>query len=182
MAVTPLSVPGLTLLGKLKLIYMKSRKKVTTSVGVFLWLLWFWFFWIWGTLASSALQMLKIMLFIVITIISLLCCVLSKALNVFATTNDQTNDLSETRTLGEKNEEITHLKNVNRKQWLVNNTEAKQKCHNLWPHTCKDWQNCKDFMFSIQIFPIPFCLSKMIHSFLRSQRTNWVWWKLAGFI
>ena len=83
---TPPAAPGLTLLGKLKLNYIRSLqkplgfKKVTPSVGSFFDIFDFDWFESWGTQFQSALQTLGITL-IITTVISLVCSILLKALN-----------------------------------------------------------------------------------------------------
>lgn len=48
---------------------------------IFLWLIWFWLDWVWAPWLWSTLQTLEIILLIIITVVSLAHCILSKVLN-----------------------------------------------------------------------------------------------------
>ena len=84
----PPATLGLTLLGKLELSYIKIieqtswLKKVTPLTGSLFDLFDFDWFWSWGPWLQSAIHVLGIIMLIIITIISLLLCMLSETLNV----------------------------------------------------------------------------------------------------
>ena len=96
---------GLTLLGKLKLSYIKITeqttwlKKMTSLTGSLFDLFDFDWFGSWGPWLQSAIQILGIILLIIIIIISLVLCILSKTLKcVFGAAHYQASELTKTRT------------------------------------------------------------------------------------